>query len=362
MDLRVFVQPKVNACHQVIPKSSWPNESSSAPASRSDAKSNSILDGLQTVLDLVGFIPGVGEVADVVNAGISAMRGDYLGAALSLVSLLPVVGDAIGKGAKYALKVADAGVARKTLAALQNVDLASYFNKLAQHPQLAKYLEPLRQALDTLAEKLARIAGVQVPHLAMAGGGKLPSSPVRNNVVQMSGDLANGYKRGDHVFNNGLTKLGLQMPSNSFLGAAFQKFQAGLKNIEAKGGFNLVANKGARGADLNSQLFGEHLADLRQAWQRLDEVLANPSANAQHRAAAVLWTMEALKKLRQSSYDADAVLAKIQGLSRTEVRKIQQQVARTTEQLDAVFGSFMEEIAKLLPSSTAVGQSISGFR
>lgn len=51
-----------------------------------------ILDGLQTGLDVVGLIPGVGEFADLANAGISLARGDYAGAALSLLSAVPFAG------------------------------------------------------------------------------------------------------------------------------------------------------------------------------------------------------------------------------------------------------------------------------
>ncbi|WP_276575195.1 polymorphic toxin type 15 domain-containing protein [Pseudomonas juntendi] len=51
-----------------------------------------ILDGLQLGLDIVGLIPVVGEIADVANAGISLARGDYAGAALSLLSAVPFAG------------------------------------------------------------------------------------------------------------------------------------------------------------------------------------------------------------------------------------------------------------------------------
>jgi len=58
-----------------------------------------ILDALQLGLDVVGLIPIVGELADVANAGISLSRGDYAGAALSLLSAIPFVGYA-GTAAK----------------------------------------------------------------------------------------------------------------------------------------------------------------------------------------------------------------------------------------------------------------------
>ncbi|WBM31148.1 MULTISPECIES: GH-E family nuclease [Pseudomonas] len=51
-----------------------------------------ILDAVQMGLDVIGLIPIVGELADVANAGISLSRGDYAGAALSLLSAIPFAG------------------------------------------------------------------------------------------------------------------------------------------------------------------------------------------------------------------------------------------------------------------------------
>ncbi|UXH38275.1 hypothetical protein [Pseudomonas promysalinigenes] len=66
-----------------------------------------ILDGLQLGLDVVGLIPVFGEVADLANAGISLARGDYAGAASSLLSAVPFVGylGTAGKVGKYGAKV-----------------------------------------------------------------------------------------------------------------------------------------------------------------------------------------------------------------------------------------------------------------
>ncbi|SFZ77021.1 polymorphic toxin type 15 domain-containing protein [Chitinimonas taiwanensis] len=51
-----------------------------------------VMDGVQLGLDVVGLIPGVGEIADLANAGISAARGDWVGASLSLASAIPFAG------------------------------------------------------------------------------------------------------------------------------------------------------------------------------------------------------------------------------------------------------------------------------
>lgn len=61
-----------------------------------------ILDTIQTALNMASLIPGVGEVADVANGVISLAHGNYIDAAFSFVSIVPVIGDTIGKGGKIA--------------------------------------------------------------------------------------------------------------------------------------------------------------------------------------------------------------------------------------------------------------------
>ncbi len=83
-----------------------------------------ILDGLQLGLDVVGLIPVFGEFADVANAGISLARGDYAGAALSLLSAIPFVGylGTAGKVGRYSAKAA---AEASTKAAKQMADRAA---------------------------------------------------------------------------------------------------------------------------------------------------------------------------------------------------------------------------------------------
>ncbi|TBM32142.1 PAAR-like domain-containing protein, partial [Hafnia paralvei] len=70
------------------------------------------LDALQLGLDIAGFIPVFGALADLANAGISAARGNYAEAAMSLMAAVPGIGDAaaagkmLAKGAKAAAKMA----------------------------------------------------------------------------------------------------------------------------------------------------------------------------------------------------------------------------------------------------------------
>ncbi|TWR86187.1 hypothetical protein FJD38_21305 [Pseudomonas saxonica] len=69
-----------------------------------------VLDGIQLGLDVVGLIPVVGEVADIASAAVSVVRGDYVGAGLSLLSAIPFLGYAgtAGKAARYGAKMAEA--------------------------------------------------------------------------------------------------------------------------------------------------------------------------------------------------------------------------------------------------------------
>lgn len=65
-----------------------------------------ILDGVQTGLDVVGLVPGFGEIADGVNALIYTGRGDYVNAGLSAAAMIPFAGWAAtdGKFANKAVK------------------------------------------------------------------------------------------------------------------------------------------------------------------------------------------------------------------------------------------------------------------
>ena len=53
----------------------------------------SFMDYVQTGLDFVGMVPYIGDFADIVNAVLYFKKGDVLFGMLSLVSLIPIVGD-----------------------------------------------------------------------------------------------------------------------------------------------------------------------------------------------------------------------------------------------------------------------------
>jgi len=124
---------------------------------------------VHTVLDFVGLVPGWGEWADVLNAVIHAKEGNYLLAALSTISVIPVVGDAIGKGGKVTLKLrrlfpkAMKQVEKHAPEVVKGVrglratiqrnkgKIDKLLDLLEEEGHLSEYMDKIRMAIDVLA-------------------------------------------------------------------------------------------------------------------------------------------------------------------------------------------------------------------
>ena len=61
---------------------------------------------IHTILDTVGFVPVIGEPADLVNGLIYVAEKDYINAGMPMAAVIPVVEDA-GKAVKYGAKAVD---------------------------------------------------------------------------------------------------------------------------------------------------------------------------------------------------------------------------------------------------------------
>ena len=109
---------------------------------------------LNVVLDVLGFIPGVGEAADFANTVLylKAAQGgkdparNYLFAALSAVSMFPGIGDVIGKGGKLLVAAGKAGKAGKG-----GVKAAKLLTKV--QAKVAANLPKINKMFDALAGK-----------------------------------------------------------------------------------------------------------------------------------------------------------------------------------------------------------------
>lgn len=74
-----------------------------------------ILDIIDLILDLAGFIPGVGIAVDAAGAVFSLVRGRYLDALFSAINMIPLVGSFIGTPGKYITKFIRTGKKLKKL-------------------------------------------------------------------------------------------------------------------------------------------------------------------------------------------------------------------------------------------------------
>lgn len=97
---------KLKTSSQVFNRMGFNGSTDTSPEEPDPAEAQ--LDRIQLALDVAGMVPLLGEAADLANAGISVYRGDWFGAGTSLVSVIPVFGDAIGKGGKLAKEGAEA--------------------------------------------------------------------------------------------------------------------------------------------------------------------------------------------------------------------------------------------------------------
>lgn len=120
---------------------------------------NSVLDGIQTALDLAGFAPGVGAIPDLLNAAISACRGNWAEAGLSVVAAVPGIGDAAAgvklanRGLKMAktAKVGATKVAAQTITKKEKRAIAKQFvSKDITKEELLSYKGVTKENVDSI--------------------------------------------------------------------------------------------------------------------------------------------------------------------------------------------------------------------
>jgi hypothetical protein len=232
-------------------------------------------DAGHTALDIAGFIPVVGAVADVANAAWYLAEGDYANAALSGVSAIPGVGDAIGlagKGGKATLKLAkgnkllgkagkflpNAGKVADKVGGLVNKvppGLKSIPGKVTERLKSVPIPKKLKSALGK-AMKAADYVGVG-SNLAAAGQYAAQGDYV-NATLSVVSALPGAHQIGKRLpraaKNNKLgNKLGKLFPNAGKLfgqaGSLVNKVPRGLKDMlsKGKGGLTSLLGKGKGG-------------------------------------------------------------------------------------------------------------------
>lgn len=101
-------------------------------------------DVIHGVLDVAGFIPGVGAVADLANAGLYAAEGNWLEAGLSLASAVPGIGDTIALAKKSG----------KALKGLKGLKSLKGFNALDKAKGMKSLFGALKGKAKTGASKV----------------------------------------------------------------------------------------------------------------------------------------------------------------------------------------------------------------
>jgi RHS repeat-associated protein len=76
------------------------------PMGLCEEKETTMLDDIQTIGDIAGFYPGIGDVIDLGNALMYLLRGKYVDSTASSISAVPLLGSFIGGG----IKVVKSGV------------------------------------------------------------------------------------------------------------------------------------------------------------------------------------------------------------------------------------------------------------
>ena len=161
-----------------------------------------VLDGIQTVIDVIGFVPGVGDIADGVNVGISVVRKDWLGAVFSGIALIPAVGSVIAtpmKAISKALKVGKVGKFSKVVT--DAIEFLVKFlgggNKVIK--KLSSYLDNLKGILRKIPELIKSAAEIKL--VKTLGGNK-----VIQKIISFAKSVRNGIdticKKADEIFTS----------------------------------------------------------------------------------------------------------------------------------------------------------------
>jgi hypothetical protein len=153
-------------------------------------------------LDVLGLIPGVGEAADLTNAALYARKGEHLMAALSVISMIPAIGDAIGKGGKIGAYLSKFGAkgGGKASAALsklfsQNMPkITKALGSLKSNKLVGPYVDDMAKAVTKYADDLGAKAADQVLPQLQKAIGVAPAPKVSKNKYMAIAQQANAKR------------------------------------------------------------------------------------------------------------------------------------------------------------------------
>ncbi len=225
------VKAAVKQTKQVVKEKVLPVVKKAAQATtkavKNAVKPKNLLNTLQVGLDLVGLIPGFGEIADGVNGIIYLARGDKVNAALSFGAMIPFAGWA-ATGGKLVNK--GAGVVKSVAEGVQNVlkgPVGSVVDQVKKQvvnvktqiqSKVAEVKQQLRQMLQSQQDEFS-FAGINVTNIEDTGkvGRNTPTPSPKPSNTQPSQNGSNkkpaeGTKKvevpyGEHITKDGNKKV-----------------------------------------------------------------------------------------------------------------------------------------------------------
>ncbi len=160
-------------------------------------------------LDIAGLIPGFGEIADGLNAGIYLAEGDYLNAGLSAAAMIPFAGWA-ATGGKLANKVGKAVLKEVAEEAVEKVAKEGV-EKLAKEGVEKLEKEAVKKLEKEAAEKLEKEAAEKLEKEAAEEGAEQGTKKATDGVEvqgggKKGGDGGSNPKDGDAGSSSGSSK------------------------------------------------------------------------------------------------------------------------------------------------------------
>ncbi len=186
------------------------------------------LDILQTVIDVAGFIPVVGDIADALNVIISLIRKKIVEAVISAIAIIPGVGSVIAMPIKTIFKAAgNVGIIKKAISALTRLigKPGKIISKLSDIEKSAlKFIRKIPDTLSTVADnwfakkvlgngiiKALKEMKKKVSSAISSFSSKLDEilSSVKDALKKSSGELVEETGNGKHIPNPNGKKGGL---------------------------------------------------------------------------------------------------------------------------------------------------------
>jgi RHS repeat-associated protein len=186
----------------------------------SNASDDEVLDALQHTLDIVGLVPGFGEPADLISAGISLARGDYIGATLSMAAMIPFAGWA-ATYAKFARRIAARmKAARMAAKAAGESSIVLGFTRRNLQKGFTKHGADFGLTGNWNPRRAAEFSAAVNQHINSAGVRAISGSyrgvpgythylnpqTGLNVVVDSAGEYVTGFRLGANQLNDVLTK------------------------------------------------------------------------------------------------------------------------------------------------------------